>query len=61
MPIKKGFGKGTTSSNIKELMKTGKPQKQAVAIALTAAKKAAPKVKTAVKSAVKSAVKKKAK
>ena len=53
MPIKKGFGKGTTSSNIKELMKTGKPQKQAVAIALTAAKKAAPKVKAAVKSAAK--------
>jgi len=61
MPIKKGYGKGTTSSNIKELMKTGKPQKQDVAIALTAAKKAAPKVKSAVKSAFKSAAKKKSK
>lgn len=54
MPIKKGYGKGTISSNIKELMKTGKrPQKQAVAIALTEARKSAPKGKGPAKSPAK--------
>jgi hypothetical protein len=40
MPIKKGYGKKTVSKNIKNEMKSGKPQKQAVAIALNVAEKA---------------------
>jgi len=43
MPLKKGSGKKVVSENIKELRKAGKPQKQAIAIALDKAKK--PKLK----------------
>lgn len=39
MPMKKGYGPKTVSANIKKEMMAGKPQKQAVAIALDVAKK----------------------
>ena len=43
MPLSKGYSKKTISKNIKTEMSADKPQPQAVAIALSAARKAADK------------------
>ncbi len=40
MPLKKGYSRKAVSSNIKTEMNAGKPRKQAVAIALSTARKA---------------------
>jgi len=45
MPLKPGKSKKAISSNIKELMSTGRPQKQAIAIAMSKAKKSKKKGK----------------
>lgn len=40
MPLKKGYGKKVVSTNIAKEIEAGKPQKQAVAIAMASARKA---------------------
>lgn len=44
MPMKIGVSPETVSSNVRELMKSGRPQKQAVAIALATKRKSAKKM-----------------
>ena len=43
MPLKKGRSKKTISANIRTEMRHGKPQKQAIAIAMRTAGKARPR------------------
>jgi hypothetical protein len=45
MPLKQGTSKATISSNIREMIKSGHPQRQAVAAALSTARKSKPKGK----------------
>lgn len=42
MPLKKGFSKATIAKNIKTEVAAGKPQKQAVAIAMSKARESKP-------------------
>ena len=44
MPLKRGKSKATISANIRELIKSGRPRKQAIAISLDTARKSGAKI-----------------
>jgi hypothetical protein len=44
MPLKKGTSKATVSGNIREMVKAGYPQKQAVAASLDTARRSGAKI-----------------
>mgnify|MGYP001561872355 CR=1 FL=1 len=44
MPLRKGKSKETISSNVSELVHSGRPQRQAVAIALDTARRSGAKI-----------------
>jgi hypothetical protein len=44
MPLKKGTSKATISSNIREMKASGYPQKQAIAAALSTARRSGAKI-----------------
>lgn len=44
MPLKKGSSRATISANIREMVKAGHPQKQAVAAALDTARRSGAKI-----------------
>jgi predicted secreted acid phosphatase len=46
MPLRKGTSNATVSANIRQLMREGYPQKQAVAIALDMKRKSSKKCRT---------------
>lgn len=45
MPLLQGHDSKTVSANIRELVKTGRPQKQAIAIAMSEARRSKKKAK----------------
>jgi hypothetical protein len=55
MPLKTGSSDKTVSSNIRELIKSGRPKKQAIAIALSKAGKSKPSKKRGKKRSSKTA------